>query len=72
MIVKNINSIKHFNLHLHTNVSDGRLTPEEVVNRANEIGLDLISITDHDNADAYNLLPKEIAPLRIIPGIEIS
>jgi len=52
MIVKEINSIKRINLHLHTNVSDGALSPARLIKRSLEIGLDLISITDHDTADA--------------------
>lgn len=59
-------------MHLHTNVSDGLLTPAEIVKQARNLGLDLISITDHDTADAYKMLPAEHAPLRILPGMEIS
>ncbi len=72
MIVKEIDQIKRINLHLHTNVSDGLLTPAELIQRSRQVGLDLISITDHDTGDAYGKLPREIAPLRIIPGMEIS
>ncbi len=72
MIVKNIDPIKRINLHLHTNVSDGVLSPAQVVDHAQKIGLDLISITDHDIGDAYGLIPKDTSPLRILPGIEIS
>lgn len=72
MIVKEINDIRRINLHLHTNVSDGILSPAEIVRQAKCIGLDLISITDHDTADAYEMLPQGLAPLRILPGMEIS
>jgi predicted metal-dependent phosphoesterase TrpH len=72
MIVKDIDSIKRINLHLHTNVSDGALSPTRLVKQALQIGLDLISITDHDTADAYRMLPHEHSPLKIIPGMEIS
>lgn len=72
MIVKEIDPIKRINLHLHTNVSDGVLSPAELVKRSKDISLDLISITDHDTSDAYRILPSDYAPLRIIPGIEIS
>jgi len=48
------------------------LRPAELVKQAKKIGLDLISITDHDTADAYKMLPTELAPLRILPGMEIS
>ena len=64
--------IRRINLHLHTNVSDGLLSPVQLLRRAREVGLDLISITDHDSSDAYRMLPAESSPLRIIPGMEIS
>ncbi|NLM89932.1 MAG: PHP domain-containing protein, partial [Candidatus Cloacimonetes bacterium] len=70
MIVKEINDIQRVNLHLHTNVSDGNISPKELIKRAQEIGLDLISITDHDIADAYTQIPENIAPLKILPGME--
>jgi len=72
MIAKNIDQIKRINLHLHTNVSDGALTPSRLIKRSLEIGLDLISITDHDTADAYRQLPETVLPLRILPGMEVS
>ncbi|HQO18403.1 MAG TPA: PHP domain-containing protein, partial [Candidatus Cloacimonas sp.] len=65
-------NIQRVNLHLHTNVSDGNISPKELIKRAREIGLDLISITDHDIADAYTQIPENIAPLKILPGMEIS
>lgn len=72
MIVKEINDIQRVNLHLHTNVSDGNISPKELIKRSQEIGLDLISITDHDTSDAYMQIPDNILPLRILPGMEIS
>ncbi|HPM04431.1 MAG TPA: PHP domain-containing protein [Candidatus Cloacimonas sp.] len=72
MITKDIDLIKRINLHLHTNVSDGALSPARLIKRSQEIGLDLISITDHDTADAYRNLPETTHPLRILPGMEIS
>ncbi|MBW6514006.1 MAG: PHP domain-containing protein [Candidatus Syntrophosphaera sp.] len=72
MIVQEIDQIKRINLHLHTNVSDGAFSPAQLVERSRQIGLDLISITDHDTADAYRHLPRDYAPLRILPGMEIS
>lgn len=72
MIVKKIDPIRRINLHLHTNVSDGFLSPSQVVAHAREINLDLISITDHDTGDAYKLLPQELGKLKILPGLELS
>lgn len=38
-------------LHVHTRVSDGALTPEEVVAAARAVGITWLAITDHDSAD---------------------
>lgn len=72
MIVKEINDIRRINLHLHSRASDGSLTPMQLIKQAKNIGLDLISITDHDTMDAYKQIPADNAPLRILPGMEIS
>lgn len=62
-------------LHTHTTASDGRLTPEEMVQRAAEKGLRFLSITDHDTVagitraiDTVTLFPS----IRFIPGLEIN
>jgi predicted metal-dependent phosphoesterase TrpH len=64
-----------FDLHLHTTASDGRLSPEEVVRTAPQLGLAVISITDHDSVDgiAPGLKAAEkYPPLQVIPGVECS
>jgi predicted metal-dependent phosphoesterase TrpH len=61
--------------HLHTTASDGRLTPEELVRQAAEVGLDVIAITDHDCVDGIApalLAAEEFPGLRVIPGVEVS
>jgi predicted metal-dependent phosphoesterase TrpH len=72
MNTKYINPIKKINLHLHTSVSDGALAPRALIERSRAIGLDLISITDHDTTDAYRLIGEADLGLRLLPGIEIS
>jgi predicted metal-dependent phosphoesterase TrpH len=61
-------------LHVHSHVSDGDLSPAALVAAASAAGLDVISLTDHDTAAG---VPAALAaaagsPLRVIPGIEIS
>ena len=61
-------------LHIHTNHSDGFYSPEEIVLKAKEIELEVISITDHDNLSGINDAIKkgnEIG-IEVIPGLEIS
>jgi predicted metal-dependent phosphoesterase TrpH len=61
-------------LHIHTTASDGTLTPAEIVGEAKSLGLDAISITDHDTFAGYD----EAAPiareagLPLLCGIEVS
>lgn len=61
-------------LHCHTTCSDGTATPKEVVERAYQLGLKGLSITDHDTINAYQeALPiaKE-KRLLLISGVEFS
>ncbi len=44
---------KHYNFHMHTNCSDGKLTPEELMTQAVEIGLQGLAITDHHSVQGY-------------------
>ena len=62
-------------LHIHTNCSDGVLTPYEVIDEALRNKVDTISITDHDTVSAYTKDLIEYAKtnnINLIPGIEIS
>jgi len=60
-------------LHSHTTVSDGKLTPDELIAHATTSGVDMLAITDHDSIDAYRQIPDRPAlPFRLIPGIEFS
>jgi len=58
-------------LHSHTTVSDGKLTPDELIAHAIASGVDMLAITDHDSIDAYAGI-KGPLPFRLIPGIEFS
>ncbi len=63
-------------LHSHTTASDGRLTPNELIDRALSFNLDVLAITDHDTIDglqaAHDYIEQEQLPLKLINGIEIS
>jgi 3',5'-nucleoside bisphosphate phosphatase len=61
-------------LHLHTDASDGRLTPPALVHLAREAGLSIISITDHDTtAGLVEARPTaEALGVRLVSGIEIT
>jgi predicted metal-dependent phosphoesterase TrpH len=61
-------------LHTHTTASDGTFTPEELIRHAHEVGISVISVTDHDTADGTAEAGAEAEKVGIvfIPGIEIS
>jgi predicted metal-dependent phosphoesterase TrpH len=44
---------KHYNFHMHTHCSDGKLTPEDLMAQAVEIGLQGMAITDHHSVAGY-------------------
>jgi predicted metal-dependent phosphoesterase TrpH len=61
-------------LHSHTTESDGTYSPEELVNAAQQAGLEALAITDHDTFAGYEHA-KPIADalgLNLLCGIEIS
>lgn len=43
-----MNTVTNADLHCHSNVSDGTLSPEEVAERASRNGVELWALTDHD------------------------
>lgn len=63
--------------HIHTYYSDGVFSPEKIVDLAMEAGLQVISLTDHDNVLSYNvandyLKSKNINDFKVIQGIEVN
>jgi predicted metal-dependent phosphoesterase TrpH len=61
-------------LHTHSSCSDGSMTPEELIDLAVAIGLQGLSITDHDTIDAYKTaVPYAISKgLLLGTGVELS
>ncbi|MCG6926198.1 MAG: CIA30 family protein [Acidobacteria bacterium] len=58
-------------VHVHTTLSDGGGTPEEVIAAARAVGLDFVGITDHNNVDAKPLEGRHDEVL-VLVGTEIS
>ncbi len=67
-------ALSKVDLHTHTNASDGALSPEALIERAAAIGIEHLSITDHDTVDALPdaMRGAEEAGIDFIPGIELS
>lgn len=62
-------------LHTHTTCSDGVLTPKQLLEKAKDIGLSGISITDHDTLAAYTEETFAVAKKRgliLLIGVELS
>ena len=61
-------------LHLHTLVSDGRWTPEELTDAVIAAGVAVCAVTDHDSTEAIVPVTRRGAPhgLRVVPGIEFT
>lgn len=65
---------KRIDLHVHSNCSDGRLSPRELVAYAAEKGLAAMALTDHDTICGVSEAVKaaEQYGLELIPGLEFS
>jgi hypothetical protein len=62
-------------VHMHSAISDGAGTPDEVIARAFVRGLDFATLTDHDTVGGSRMLPSEYAEIAwltdlfdLIPG----
>ena len=61
-------------LHTHSNVSDGTLSPVELVRRAAAAGVQVLALTDHDTTEG---VPRFLAAarargVRAVSGVELS
>lgn len=66
---------KRIDLHIHSNKSDGILSPKEIIDEAVKNKVDTISLTDHDTVDAYTDEVINYAKeknINLIKGVEIS
>jgi predicted metal-dependent phosphoesterase TrpH len=61
-------------LHVHTTFSDGRYTPEQVIDLARRAGLSAVAVTDHDTL--AGVAPARAAAagrgVEVVTGVEIS
>lgn len=66
---------KKIDLHIHTTMSDGFLTPKEVIDEAHKNGVYAIAIADHDTIEAYDEEIFNYAKnknVKLINAVEIS
>jgi predicted metal-dependent phosphoesterase TrpH len=64
-----------YDLHIHSNCSDGKLSPLEILQSAKQANLLGLSITDHDTVQAYSdelFLQADAMGLKLLTGVEFS
>ena len=62
-----------FDLHLHTNNSDGSASPEELINEITGAGIDIFAVTDHDTTEGAIQTGKIVpAGKTFIMGVELT
>ena len=66
--------MSYIDLHVHSNASDGTLSPSQVVEEAKKAGLSAIALTDHDTTAGIEeaVHAGETLGIRVIPGVELS
>lgn len=66
--------MRNFDLHCHSNVSDGMLAPATVAARAKQRGVDVWALTDHDEVGGIAEARAAAAALDLafVAGVEIS
>ena len=66
--------MENFDLHNHSNRSDGLLTPTQLIELAARTGVDAIALTDHDTLEGLEeaQAAARAAGIGFVPGVEIS
>jgi histidinol phosphatase-like PHP family hydrolase len=62
-------------LHAHTTLSDGKMTPDQVVECYRRLGFDFVAITDHDyllRPDYRERLPLNHTGILVLAGVELT
>ena len=62
----------YIDLHTHTCLSDGNLTPEELLIAAREAGIGILAITDHNSTEDLTAWRAAFPELTLIQGAEIT
>ena len=62
----------YIDLHTHTCLSDGNLTPEELLTAARAAGIGILAITDHNSTEELTAYRAAFPELRLIQGAEIT
>lgn len=65
---------KYIDLHIHSTASDGSCTPTEIIEKAHELNMRTIALTDHDTVYGVQeaIEAASMFDIELIPGIEMS
>lgn len=62
-----------FDLHLHSNNSDGSDTPQELLQKVLDANIEIFALTDHDTVAGISAMRNIVPPnVKFIPGIELT
>ncbi|MCP4594970.1 PHP domain-containing protein [Neptuniibacter sp.] len=64
--------LPRYDLHCHSTMSDGSLSPEDLVQRAEARGLEVLALTDHDTIEGVYKLQELRSDLHFISGAEFT
>ena len=62
----------YIDLHTHSCLSDGNLTPEALLTKAREAGIGILALTDHNATADLTALRTAFPELKLIQGAEIT
>ncbi len=64
----------NIDLHCHTNVSDGALSPEALIDLARKNGIEVLAVSDHDTLNGFRRSQSYAAKhgIELIPAVEFS
>lgn len=65
--------LPRYDLHCHSTASDGVLSPLEILARAQQRGVEILALTDHDTVSGVrDIVANQPEGLRVIPGAEFT
>ncbi|MBR4580430.1 MAG: Cof-type HAD-IIB family hydrolase [Lachnospiraceae bacterium] len=69
-----VTGMNAIDLHVHSTYSDGTMSPAELIELAEELGLSAFALTDHDATMGLDeiLALSAASPVEVVPGIEIT
>ena len=62
----------YIDLHTHSCLSDGNLTPEALLTKAREAGIGILALTDHNATADLTALRAAFPELKLVQGAEIT